>query len=129
MLVRFLLQVSGGGLLCFLLFAFLPRYSRSFHKYTNIFSFLLLLISHRTSYRYPKNNPNSKDIRSTTVWLRHYERYIEDQDVPVRVSDMVPDLPLVMSSAAPSLPPGAVVNLRSFLKRDRPLVIIAGSGS
>ena len=116
MLVRFLLQVSGGGLLCFLLFAFLPGYSRSFRLF-------------RTSYRYPKNNPNSKDIRSTTVWLRHYERYIEDQDVPVRVSDMVPDLPLVMSSAAPSLPPGAVVNLRRFLKRDRPLVIIAGSGS
>ena len=126
MLVRFLLQVSGGGLLCFLLFAFSLRVLVLF---TNIFSFLLLLISHRTSYRYPKNNPNSKDIRSTTVWLRHYERYIEDQDVPVRVSDMVPDLPLVMSSAAPSLPPGAVVNLRRFLKRDRPLVIIAGSGS
>ena len=124
--------MSGGGLLffCFFaFFAFLPGYTHVNVLFTNIFSFLLLLISHRTSYRYPKNNPNSKDIRSTTVWLRHYERYIEDQDVPVRVSDMVPDLPLVMSSAAPSLLCGAVVNLRRFLKRDRPLVIIAGSGS
>jgi hypothetical protein len=55
--------------------------------------------------------------------------------VPVRVSNMVPDVPLVVSStigstpAAPSLPPGAAVSLQTFVRRDRPLVVIAGSGS
>ena len=79
---------------------------------------------YQTSYRYPKDHPDSTDIRNTTVWLRHYERYMEDQEVPVSVSDRVPDVPLVMASST-----GEAVSLLSFVRPGLPLVVIAGSGS
>ena len=49
---------------------------------------------------------------------------MEDQEVPVSVSDRVPDVPLVMVSST-----GKAVSLLSFVRPGLPLVVIAGSGS
>ena len=66
-------------------------------------------------------------VRSTTVWLRHFERFIEDGDVPTREGDNVPNVPLV------NVRTGNLTSLHQFVNNNvnkrRPLVVMAGSQS
>lgn len=85
-----------------------------------------------TSYRYPLGTSRQADqVRSTTVWLRHYERFIEDDEVPVRVGDKVPDISLLALAVEGSRKPVETTtrtSIRQFLG-PKPLVVVAGSAS
>ena len=78
-----------------------------------------------TSMRFPYNSSEiANEIRNTTVWLRHFERFIDDEDVPTKVGHLVPDVPLLYAEDCMTK-----TSLHRFIKKNRPLVVVAGSGS
>jgi hypothetical protein len=78
-----------------------------------------------TSIRYPYNSSRiASTVRNTTVWLRHFERFIDDEDVQTQVGHFVPDVPLLYTGDCMKK-----TSLHHFIKRNQPLVVVAGSGS
>lgn len=83
----------------------------------------------QTSYRYPLHSSKEAEaIRNTTVWLRFYERYIEDEQVPIKIGEQVPDVPLIC------LHDQNTTGLHKLIGTDRggdgrPLIVVAGSSS
>ena len=120
-----------------------------------------------TSYRFPlaetttgtitsETKAKTDAVRNTTVWLRHYERFIEDDEVPIRVGDYVPDVPLLLLSIGGcegksgtaltgTSTTTTITSLHHFVRHTdthrkgkgkgrgrgtgKPLVVVAGSGS
>ena len=78
-----------------------------------------------TSVRFPYNSSNiANTVRNTTVWLRYFERFIDDKNVPTRVGHRVPDVPLIFVDRCMKK-----TSLHNFINPGQPLFIIAGSGS
>ena len=83
------------------------------------------LVNTGIQIRFPYNSSEiANAIRNTTVWLRHFERFIDDEDVPTKVGHLVPDVPLLYAEDCMTK-----TSLHHFVKKTRPLVVVAGSGS
>jgi hypothetical protein len=89
----------------------------------------------QTAHRAAQPREADPELWETTVWLRHYDRYLDTSKTAV--GESVPDVPLV--HMLPQLPPPPshpqLVQTQQcglmshFHHLGRPLVVVAGSGS